>query len=223
MAAQCPLPVGTGGRCTLGAGSAGGGLLAVELYQRHQTLRQPGLQQKGVIQEFLGRGSLLGFPYQHPFQEVSQHWRDLWNRTVRRSHGLQSRLCALTAGAPLSHTSSSLLSYFLVPPRLTRWIMRQEKEASSPVMRAMNGMRMSGSLGGWVLYTAHSPCLLLGALGIQALQLCERGMELGSAIQFLIYQAAWRCYRKLPPWGQLTNGCSLRPAHLGLCRAVNLS
>lgn len=136
-AAQCPLPVGTGGRCTLGAGSAGGRLLAVELYQGHQTLRQPRLQQKGVIQELLGRGSLLGFPYQHPVQEVSQHWRDLWNRAVWGSCGSQPLLCGLTAGPPLSHTSSSLLSYFLVPPRLTdRWLRRREKEASSPVMRA---------------------------------------------------------------------------------------
>lgn len=65
------------GRCTLGVNSAGGGLLAVEMNQRHQALGQPCLQQKGVIQELLGRGSLLGFPYQHPLQEVSQHWGDL--------------------------------------------------------------------------------------------------------------------------------------------------
>lgn len=79
-AAQCPLPVGTGGRCALGEGSAGRGLLAVELDQGHQALRQPRLQQEGVVQELLGRGSLLGVPHQHPFQEVSQHWRDLWRQ-----------------------------------------------------------------------------------------------------------------------------------------------
>lgn len=77
LAAQRPWPVGTGGRCTLGVNSAGGGLLVVEMNQRHQALGQPCLQQKGVIQELLGRGSLLGFPYQHPLQEVSQHWGDL--------------------------------------------------------------------------------------------------------------------------------------------------
>lgn len=136
MAAQRPWPVDTGGRCTLGVGSAGGGLLAVELYQRHQTLGQPSLQQKGVIQELLGCGSLLGFPYQHSFQEVSQHWRDLWNRAVRGSRGLQSFLCGLTAGAPpLCHTSSSLLSYFLVPPRFTDRRSIRQKEAISPVLR----------------------------------------------------------------------------------------
>lgn len=103
-------------------------------------------------------------------------------------------------GPTISHL---IFSAFLHPgSSQDRWIMRQEKEASSPVMRAMNGTRMSGSLGGWVPYTRPiSPCLLLGAFGIQALQLCERRMELGSAIQFLIYQAAWRCYRRLPPWG----------------------
>ena len=68
----------------------------------------------------------------------------------------------------------------------------------------MNGMRMSGSLGGWVPHTAHSPCLLLGALGFQALQLCERGMELASAIQFLIYRAAWGMLQKAAPLEQLT-------------------
>lgn len=116
MAAQRPWPVDRGGRCTLGVGSAGGGLLAVELYQRHQTLGQPRLQQKGVIQELLGCGSLLGFPYQHSFQEVSQHWRDLWNRTVRGSRGLQSFLCGLTAGAPhyvTPHLLCFLTSWFL--------------------------------------------------------------------------------------------------------------
>lgn len=84
LAAQCPLPVGTGGRCALGSGSAGGGLLAVELDQGHQTFRQPCLQQEGVVQELLGRGSLLGVPHQHPFQEVSQHWGDLWTQVSER-------------------------------------------------------------------------------------------------------------------------------------------
>jgi hypothetical protein len=39
LAAHCPFPVFTGGRCTLGVGSAGGGLLSVELDQGHQALR----------------------------------------------------------------------------------------------------------------------------------------------------------------------------------------
>lgn len=82
--AQCPLPVGTGGRRTLGLGSAGGGLLAVELDQGHQALGQPRLQQEGVVQEFLGRGSLLGVSHQHLFQEVSQHWGDLWRQGSER-------------------------------------------------------------------------------------------------------------------------------------------
>lgn len=77
LAAQCPLPVGMGGRCALGAGSAGGGLLAVELDQGRQALGQPRLQQERVVQELLSRGSLLGVPHQHPFQEVSKHWGDL--------------------------------------------------------------------------------------------------------------------------------------------------
>lgn len=69
---------GTGGRCTLRVGSAGGGLLAVELDQGHQALRQPCLQQERVVQELLGCGSLLGIPHQHPLQEVSQHRGYLW-------------------------------------------------------------------------------------------------------------------------------------------------
>lgn len=76
--------MGTGGRRTLGLGSAGGGLLAVELDQGHQALRQPGLQQEGVVQELLGGGSLLGVPHQHPVQEVSQHRGDLWRQGSER-------------------------------------------------------------------------------------------------------------------------------------------
>lgn len=38
LVAQCPLPVGTGDRLAVGIGSAGGGLLAVELDQGHQAL-----------------------------------------------------------------------------------------------------------------------------------------------------------------------------------------
>lgn len=78
LTTQCPLPGGIGGRCALQVGSAGGGLLAVELDQGDQALRQPRLQQERVVQELLSRGSLLGVPHQHPFQEVSKHWGDLW-------------------------------------------------------------------------------------------------------------------------------------------------
>lgn len=70
-------------------------------------------------------------------------------------------------------------------------------------------MRMSGTLRSWVPYTAHYPCLLLGALGTQVLRLCERGMELASAIQFQIYEAASGCYRRLPPWGSSLMGALL--------------
>lgn len=73
LAAHCPLPVGAGGRRTLWVGSAGRGLLAVELDQGHQAIGQPRLQQEGVVQELLGGGPFLGVAYQHPFQEVSQH------------------------------------------------------------------------------------------------------------------------------------------------------
>lgn len=64
-------------------------------------------------------------------------------------------------------------------------------------------MRMSGTLGSWVPYVAHYPYLLLGALGIQALQLCERGMELVSVIQFQIYEAA-RMLQKAASLGQMS-------------------
>lgn len=70
-------------------------------------------------------------------------------------------------------------------------------------------MRMSGTLGSWVPYTAHYPCLLLGALGTQVLWLCERGMEPASAIQFQIDEAASGCYGRLPPWGNSLVGALL--------------
>lgn len=64
----------------LRVGSAGGGRLAVELDQGYQALGEPSLQQEGMVQELLGCGSLLGVPHQHPFQEVSQHWGNLWRQ-----------------------------------------------------------------------------------------------------------------------------------------------
>lgn len=84
-------------------------------------------------------------------------------------------------------------------------------------------MRISGTLGSWVPNTAHYPCLLLGALGTRVLRLCERGMELASAIQFQIYEAASGCYGRLPPWGNSLVGALLVPAPLRLSWACHLS
>lgn len=85
---------------------------------------------------------------------------------------------------------------------------------------------MSGKSGwlGSTLGPFPLPASRGGALGFQALQLCERGKELASAIQFLIYQAAWECYRRLPPWNRqvLFETCSCR-ASQGSLHGTKLS
>lgn len=55
--------------------SAGRGTLSVLLDEGDQALREPCLEQKGMIQKFLCRCSFQWLPRQHPFQEVSQNWR----------------------------------------------------------------------------------------------------------------------------------------------------
>lgn len=129
LAAQCLLLVGIGGGCSpLGVGSAGGGLLAVELDQGHQALGQPRLQQERVVQELLSRGSLLGVPHQHPFQEVSEHWGDLRRQSsTERKPWRASHFWGDLSAWPHHHVEvlSSLVSYFPAAPRLsTFWIIR---------------------------------------------------------------------------------------------------